>query len=87
MQKEWGSCGLVVMGGGSCSRDCGFKSQNHVLDGKFSYLFVVICSKKTNNQQKDTENGPFKNLRKGLELTTSQDHLFTSIFTSQGLPF
>ena len=30
------------MGGGSCSKGCGFKSQYHILDGHFSHLFVVI---------------------------------------------
>ena len=32
---------LVVMGGDSRSEDCEFKSQNRILDGNFSHLFVV----------------------------------------------
>ena len=35
------SPGLVVMGGDSCSKGCGFKSQHRILDGHFSHLFVV----------------------------------------------
>ena len=34
--------GLVVMCDDSCSRDCGFKSQRHKLDGHF---FTLICCK------------------------------------------
>ena len=34
-------CGLVVMGGGSRSEGCGFKSRHHILDGHFSHVFVV----------------------------------------------
>ena len=36
-----GSPSLVVMGGDSCSKGCGFKFQRHILDGHFSLLFVV----------------------------------------------
>ena len=31
----------MVVGGGSCSKGCGFKSQCCILDGHFSHLFVV----------------------------------------------
>ena len=36
-----GSPGLVVMGGDSCSKGCGFESQHRILDGQFSHSFVV----------------------------------------------
>ena len=36
------SPGLLVMGGDSCSKGCGFKSQHHILDGLF---FTFICCK------------------------------------------
>ena len=36
-----GSPGIVVMGGDSCPEGNGFESQHHILDGHFSYLFVV----------------------------------------------
>ena len=42
-----GSPGLVVMGGDSCSKGCGFKSQRHILrilDGHYSYLFIINCN-------------------------------------------
>ena len=32
---------LVLMGGDSCSKGRGFKTQHHILDGHFSHLFVV----------------------------------------------
>ena len=35
-----GSPGLVVMGGDSCSEDCGFGSKHHILDVNFFKLFV-----------------------------------------------
>ena len=40
--------GALVMGGGSLSEGCGFESQLHILDGRFSYIFVVKfwCLKK-----------------------------------------
>ena len=31
----------MVMGGGSCSECCGFKSWHHILDGHFSHVFVL----------------------------------------------
>ena len=31
----------MVMGGDSCYEGCGFKSQQCILDGHFSHLFVV----------------------------------------------
>ena len=36
-----GSPGLVVMGGDSCSKGCGFKSWHCILDGHYSHIFVV----------------------------------------------
>ena len=36
-----GGPGLVVRGGDSCSRGCGFKSQHRILDRHFSHLFVI----------------------------------------------
>ena len=39
------SPGLLVMGGDSCSKGCGFKSQHHILDGHF---FTFICCKNCN---------------------------------------
>ena len=35
----------MVMGGDSCSKDCGFESQYHILDGHF---FTFICCKNCN---------------------------------------
>ena len=39
---EGGSPGLVVMGGESCSEGHGFERLQHILDGPFSHIFVVI---------------------------------------------
>ena len=39
--KGCGSPGLVVMGGDSCSNGRGFESQQCILDGHFSHIFVV----------------------------------------------
>ena len=37
-----GSPGLVVMGGGSCSKGHEFESRHRILDGHFfTYIFVV----------------------------------------------
>ena len=36
-----GSPGLVVMGGDSSPEGRGFESQQHILDGHFSHIFVV----------------------------------------------
>ena len=33
--------GLVVMGGDSCSKGCGFKSRHCILGGHFLLIFVV----------------------------------------------
>ena len=46
----------MVMGGDSCSKGRGFKSQHCKLDGHFSHLFVVkicnVCLKKTKINKK-----------------------------------
>ena len=39
--KIYGSPGLVVMGGDSCSEGCGFESWHYLLDAYFSHIFVV----------------------------------------------
>ena len=40
---DWGgSPGLVVMGGDSLSKGCGFESRHRILDGHF---FTYICCK------------------------------------------
>ena len=39
--SKCGSPGLVVIGGDSCSEGRGFESQDHLLDGRFSHIFVV----------------------------------------------
>ena len=39
--SQGGSPGLVVMGGDSCSKGCGFKSWHCILDGHYSHIFVV----------------------------------------------
>ena len=36
--------GLVVMGGDSCSKGCGFESQNHLLNGYFSHICWTNCN-------------------------------------------
>ena len=36
-----GSPGPAVTGGDSCSEGCWVESQNRILDGNFSHLFVV----------------------------------------------
>ena len=41
MSQVRGSSGLVVKGGDSCSKGCGFESQCHILDRDFSHLFAV----------------------------------------------
>ena len=52
----------MVMGGDSCSKGCKFESQNHILDGHFSYLFVVkivMCVWEGENNEKEAGVGPF----------------------------
>ena len=39
--RYYWSPGLVVTGGDSCYKGCGFKSQLCILDRHFSYLFVL----------------------------------------------
>ena len=62
--KLGGSSGLVAMEEDSCSEDCGFKSQHHILDGNF---FTYICCKnvmfvwKEETNEKEAVDGPFKN--------------------------
>ena len=56
--------GLVVIGGGSCSKVREFESQRHILDGHF---FTFICCKifnvfeKTKVKEKEAGVGPFFN--------------------------
>ena len=38
---QGGSPGLVVMGGDSLYKGCGFKFRLHILDGYFSHIFVA----------------------------------------------
>ena len=44
--KQPNNCGLVVIGGDSCSEGREFKSRHRILDGHFfTYIFVVkICN-------------------------------------------
>ena len=44
-KNEW-SPGLVVMGGGSCSKGCGFESWHPILD---EHCFPYICCKNCND--------------------------------------
>ena len=57
------SPGLVVMGGDSHSKGCGFESRHRILDGHFfTYICCkncIVCLKKTKNKQKEAEVGPF----------------------------
>ena len=60
-ENGWGSPGLVVMGGDSCSRGRGFESRYRILDGHY---FTFICSKncvfgKTKINAKRGRVGPF----------------------------
>ena len=41
LSQKGGSPGLVVMGGDSCSENCGFESPHHILDGHFSHEFAI----------------------------------------------
>ena len=52
----------MVMGGDSCSEGCGFESQQHILDGHFSHIFVVkiVVFEKTKINEKEAGDGPFK---------------------------
>ena len=53
--------GVVVMGGDSCSKGCEFETQNHILDGHFSYLFavkIVTCVWKDENKWKRRRGWP-----------------------------
>ena len=56
-----GSPGLVVMGGDSCSKDCGFESQHRILYGHFSQLFavnIVVFVRKDENKRKTGRGWP-----------------------------
>ena len=52
-----GSLGLVVIGGDSCSKGRGFKSQHCILHGHFSYCNV--CLKRRKFTEKEAGNGPY----------------------------
>ena len=56
-----GTPGLVVMGGDSCSKGCGFKSQHCKLDEHFSLIFIVkiVTFKQTKINEKEAGVGPF----------------------------
>ena len=61
------SPGLVVMGEDSVSKGRGFKSKHHILDGHFSYLFVVKIAclfEKTKINKKESEMAHFLKRRK-----------------------
>ena len=56
-----GSPGIVVMEVDSCTEGRGFESQNHILDGHFSHIFVlkiVMFLKKDENEQKEARHAP-----------------------------
>ena len=65
------SCRLVVTGGGSRSRGCGFKSQYCILDGHFFTLYCckncIVCLKRPNVNEIEAENGPFLRRKRGNE--------------------
>ena len=57
--------GLVVMGDNSCLKGCGFESQHHILDEHDIFCIdfckkCIVCSKETENKQKEAGVGPFK---------------------------
>ena len=58
-----GSPGLVVMGGDSCSRGRGFKSQHHILYGHFLTFICCkncnVCLKNAKINEKEAVDGPF----------------------------
>ena len=56
-----GTPGLVVMGGDSCSKGCGFNSQHCKLDEHFSLIFIVkiVTFKQTKINEKEAGVGPF----------------------------
>ena len=61
------SPGLVVMGGDSVSKGRRFRSKHHILDGHFSYLFVVKIAclfEKTKINKKESEMAHFLKRRK-----------------------
>ena len=67
--KFWvgGSPGLVLMGGDSCSKGCGFKLRHCILDGHFFTLICCkncndVCLKKTENKLKRGQGWPIKKL-------------------------
>ena len=67
ISKLGGSLGLVVTGGGSCTGDCGFKSQHPILDGHFNIYFLFYIVKfgwKDENKRKRCREGPIKNISK-----------------------
>ena len=53
---------LIVVGGNSSSKGCGFETLHFTLDGHFSHLFVVMFVWKDENKQKEAGDGPFKKL-------------------------
>ena len=67
-----GSPGLLVMGGDSCSKSCGFKSWHHILDGNDIFTLIcwkncMVCLKRLKINEKDTRVGPF--FKKRIMLT------------------
>ena len=74
------SPGLVVIGGGSCSKGHEFESRHHILDGYFSHLFVVrivMFFVKTKINEKEAKEGPF--FENNLPFLCYGKNLFCSI--------
>ena len=76
MERTVKMCGgLVVMGGDSCFKGRGFKSQHCGLDGHFSHLFVLkivmFCSKRPKINEKEATDCQFKNEALTVHLTCS----------------
>ena len=63
INRPGGSPGLVVMGGDSRSKGCGFESRHRILDGHFSHIFVVkivlFVWKRPKINEKEAGDGPY----------------------------
>ena len=68
----------MVMGGDSCSRGRGFKSQHHILHGHFLTFICCkncnVCLKNAKINEKEAVDGPFfkKGIRRLGTLTAPQ---------------
>ena len=80
--RRGGSPGLMVMGGDSRSKCCGFESRHHILDGHFfTYICCKncnVCLKRLKINEKEAGVGPFK--KRKVVQTSSKNTVISNLF-------